>query len=70
MNTQEDETIYINYRDKVPCFGSNPAADIKLMKAMSEDNISNGSQMLCSAIIFGVPAVASIIAIIYFICSL
>jgi hypothetical protein len=45
-------------------------ADIKLMKAMSEDNSSNGSQMLCSAIIFGVPAVASIIAIIYFICSL
>ena len=28
----------INYREKVPCFGNEPAADIELLKKTSEDD--------------------------------
>jgi len=70
MNTLNDETININYREKVPCFGNNPSADIKLMQAINEEHDHSVAHMLCSIIVFGIPSIASIIAIVCFLCSL
>ena len=69
MNTQ-DETIFVNYREPVACFGSNPSADIKLIKKLNEEHPSKGGHMLSMALFVGLPLLIATIAIVKFIASL